>query len=366
MNIRRNIKTLNNTQKKHFVNAILKLKKAPSQLHSHDINSNRYDDYVETYLLSFLNISRTSPNTDPNWYPGWAHNGPAFLPWHRGLLLQFENDLQKISDDLNLTIPYWDWTDKDPDASPFTEDFMGGDGERTDVGSGRKVIDGPFAFDGPNNWTIKVTAPMGDQKDHAPMNFLSRQFGNTKARHLPSSEDVEKILKNTKYDYSPWKITTHRKGLRAEVEYALSNLVHRYVNGCMATITAPNDPVFWLHYSNIDRFWALWQQKNRESFPYCPVGGAYMGHNLYDTLIYHEPKVPPPWNKPYMPLDLLYHVKLGYTYDTDHNEVLLTCHPKYIHPSKIPKESSVSRLFYQFPLMKDASKFSQSQTRNKI
>ena len=64
------------------------------------------------------------------------------------------------------------------------------------------------------------------------------------------------------------------------------------------------------------------------------------------------------WNDPYTPLDLLYHVKLGYAYDTDRNEVLFTCHPKHIKPSKIPKKSKVSRLFYKFPLKKDVSKFS--------
>lgn len=48
--------------------------------------------------------SNTDPVSDPNWLPGWAHQGPAFFPWHRELLLQFENDLQAI--DSTVTIPY--------------------------------------------------------------------------------------------------------------------------------------------------------------------------------------------------------------------------------------------------------------------
>lgn len=354
MVIRKNIKSLTDNQKQNFVKAILKLKEAQSQLHVYDNDANRYDDYVETYLISFHSISRTSPNSDPNWYPGWGHNGPAFFPWHRSFLLQFEKDLQKVSNDPDIAIPYWDWTDKVPDASPFTEDFMGGDG----VGKQGEVLNGPFAYDGPNNWTLKITHSSHKQEAPVSMNFLRRQLGNGKASHLPKSGEVEKILKIVEYDKSPWKLTTRSKGFRPEVEYALSNLVHRYVNGCMATITAPNDPVFWLHYSNIDRLWALWQQKNRESFPYCPVGGGYNGHNLHDTLLYHEPRFPPPWNKTYTPLDLLYHVKLGYSYDTDQNEVLFTSHSKYIKLSKIPKESRVASLFYNFPVMKDVSKFS--------
>jgi len=42
--------------------------------------------------------------------PMWAHRCPAFLPWHRELLHQFELDLQSISKDSNLGIPYWDWS----------------------------------------------------------------------------------------------------------------------------------------------------------------------------------------------------------------------------------------------------------------
>ena len=35
------------------------------------------------------------------------HNNGAFLPWHRGYLLQVENRLREISP--NITIPYWNW-----------------------------------------------------------------------------------------------------------------------------------------------------------------------------------------------------------------------------------------------------------------
>ena len=35
------------------------------------------------------------------------HNNGAFLPWHRGYLLQVENLLRGFNP--NVTIPYWDW-----------------------------------------------------------------------------------------------------------------------------------------------------------------------------------------------------------------------------------------------------------------
>jgi tyrosinase len=113
----------------------------------------RYDDYVETHMNAMATQSDTDPTTDPNWLPGWAHQGPAFFPWHRELLLQFENDLQAI--DSTVTIPYWDWTDNS--SWPFTPDFVGSDGDDTDPQDTFKVNDGPFAFDGPNHWTLNMT-----------------------------------------------------------------------------------------------------------------------------------------------------------------------------------------------------------------
>jgi len=61
----------------------------------------------------------------------------GFLPWHRVMVLQFENDLAAI--DASVTVPYWDW----PDAasSPFTPDFVGENGD----GANSKVTTDPFA-----------------------------------------------------------------------------------------------------------------------------------------------------------------------------------------------------------------------------
>ena len=54
------------------------------------------------------------------------HRGPAFLPWHRHMILQFEQALQ--AKDARVVLPFWDWTradSRDLDAEPW-KSFFGG------------------------------------------------------------------------------------------------------------------------------------------------------------------------------------------------------------------------------------------------
>ena len=67
---------------------------------------------------------------------------PAFAPWHRALILQFERELQKI--DPSVTLPYWNW-----DAAAdrvFDDEFMG-EGDL----SGAWVAEPVFALTNPIN-----------------------------------------------------------------------------------------------------------------------------------------------------------------------------------------------------------------------
>src|SRR5262245_48046406 len=84
MRTRKNVKHLSPTEKAHFVDGVLALKAAPSVLHPGDPALRRYDDYAEMHKQAMMAS------------PGWAHRRPAFFPWHRVMLLEFENDLAAI------------------------------------------------------------------------------------------------------------------------------------------------------------------------------------------------------------------------------------------------------------------------------
>ena len=51
----------------------------------------------------------------------------------------------------------------------------------------------------------------------------------------------------------------------------IHNSGHVWVGGTMMSIvTAPADPIFWMHHAEIDRLWAEWQQANPGEHPSLP------------------------------------------------------------------------------------------------
>jgi hypothetical protein len=299
MRIRKNVKNLTTAEKTAFVNAVLTLKTKPSVLHPGQ--QGRYDDYVEVHMNAMMAQSGIPGN--PNFVPGWAHDGPAFIPWHRELLLQLENDLQAVSNDPTVTIPYWDWPD--PASWPFTDDFLGGDG----TGPNLQVQTGPFASSAPANWTLI-------QKDNPEdSDFLQRQLGaDFSAQNPPTDADVSDAMGFTPYSTAPWKGFSAR--FRAQVQYGVHNSVHRYVGGTMLNMTSPNDPVFWLNHCNVDRLWGDWQRQHPAETAYLPADGASTGHNLDDNMIFSAAP-PPPWAGSSTPGSVIDHHALGYRYDSD-------------------------------------------------
>ena len=219
----------------------------------------RYDDFVWAHHQ----VMMLGPN-DPSG-PNWAHRGPAFGPWHRELLKLYEAELQNAAGDPNLTLPYWDWT-KDQSAAdpgfPFTTDFLGGDGAGN---PNDKVTIGDFSQAA--GWTLDC--------DEEGFGYLRRHFGGD-GPGLPTPASVRDCLAIAPYDSSPWNwnsvsATSFRNTLEGWVgPRQIHNAVHRWLGGSMQPGTSPNDPVFFFHHCNIDRLWAVWEQKNPGAASYLP------------------------------------------------------------------------------------------------
>jgi tyrosinase len=356
---RKNQADMSSDERDRFVAAVLKMKE-----------TGLYNWYVQTHIDS---MSMLKDGVTMNM---WAHHRPAFLPWHRQLILDFENDLRATDTALtgkpsDLALPYWDWINYRSKKSflwwgkIWRKAFMGPNGS----GSQHKVQSGSFAGWAPTYDAGPDYMPFTDPTIEP---FLQRALGADKdADSLPTQEQWDAARALTVYDVFPfdanvavdpapspnpvrWAGLSFRNVFEGWVPYYadattlpvginLHNRVHVWVGGSMGPMSSPNDPVFFLHHCNVDRLWAEWQAAH-PTVPYKPDDGEpnptdpakdpnklidLQGHHLHDPM--------PPWdgrNDPVRgtmpkiaPADVLNHVALGYSYDSERSSPTATSKP---------------------------------------
>jgi tyrosinase len=285
MNTRKNHVNMSPAEKADFISAVLTLKNNVNSILSPGEMS-RYDDFVQLHKNAMMG---------PNMLTPMPHHCPLFFPWHRVMIRQFELALQVAAGNANLALPYWDW-DLSGTNSPFTDDFLGGDG---DSAQGHRVVSGPFAYAN-GQFEIRVW-------DSTPGDVgLLRDFGAHPTASLPTSADVTSALVKT--PYSPgddsWEKTC---------EISLHDSVHYWVGGNMKDCTSPNDPFFFLHHCYIDLLWEKWKQQHPDADPYLPISGK-PDYDLASPLVFNKAGKPAPWTGSWKVQDTLDTASLGYIY----------------------------------------------------
>jgi tyrosinase len=179
MALRKNQRNLTDWEKNQFTDALLRLKAEQISPKPPDPPYNTYDRYVKWHFDSY----------------DASHKGPGFFAWHREFLRRFELELQRITNNPFLGLPYWDWSvDRYPDSSIWESGFMGGNGRDSDG----KVMDGPFAYDA-GRWTLNI------RSSDEPTSYLRRQFEkDTDVPSLPTEDDVQAALRATPFDVDHW------------------------------------------------------------------------------------------------------------------------------------------------------------------
>jgi tyrosinase len=241
-----------------------------------------------------------------------AHMGPVFMPWHRWMLLLFEQHLQRVLADTNFGLPYWDWAadgtrpaSQQPQLPIWGTSAMGG--------SGNPIASGPFRFDPANAQSFRVTIDIDPNNVLRQVNprGLRRSLGGVA---LPTTTQARAALQLTPYDATPWDATS--AGFRNRVEGwrpnpgpGLHNRVHVFVGGDMGLATSPNDPVFYLNHCNVDRLWESWMtQHGRTYLPPQTASATLTRHRINDPMF---PLVAPPRT----PAEML-SVSAIYSYDS--------------------------------------------------
>ncbi|KAK4455207.1 monooxygenase [Podospora aff. communis PSN243] len=228
-------------EKTAYINAALCLVTKPSRLKVKD-HSTLYDDF------SYVHARLTKE----------IHSYAVFLPWHRYFVHVYENALRECG--YTGTAMYWDWVADSaaPSRASVWDPVLGfgGNGVSTgDNGPRKRVIDGPFKNLRPVYWSLDVQ-PHWLSRDWTPADPASGRIEISGHDYTPAI--MNSINAETKYD-----------DFRYRLESGPHAAVHGGVGGGNRGLgdlgfhdASPNDPLFFLHHTQVDRLWWLWQQQN--------------------------------------------------------------------------------------------------------
>ncbi|QGM92621.1 tyrosinase family protein [Methylocystis rosea] len=221
-----------------------------------------------------------------------AHRGPIFAPWHRVMLMVFEQNLQRVLNDANFGLPYWNWAE-DGDLPPQEQSSAAIWGADCMGGEGNPVATGPFAFHAsdPSAFRVRISTNISGEL-RSVNRGLRRAFGvSTDA--LPRTAHVTNALALSPYDSPDWDADANSFRNRIEgwmnddgvSATSMHNLVHVWIGGEMLLGSSPNDPVFFLNHCNIDRLWESWMSRNERVYvPDMTAGADLKGHRIDDPI----------------------------------------------------------------------------------
>ena len=286
-----------------------------------------YDLFVWMHYYAAKNNNDSGPDTQCD----FAHESSGFLTWHRAFLLFVETELQQLpGTPKNFGLPYWDWTNNDVTQLKylFDQDRIGRTlmfGTDTSSEEEAKMIPettsvNPIDFNS-ERWRIVCnvsrTTPddlqsLCDPRTDMKMNeYVTRCLGCMKdllvTGNLPKSKDLKTVIDRAEsYDSSPWNksptgVASFRNALEGYVplgdvtgnsnggpkNHEFHNKVHIYCGETMYDVRgSPNDPVFFLHHSNIDRMFERWlTAKERGFFVPESTADVHPGHAKDDWIV---------------------------------------------------------------------------------
>ncbi|MBO0904980.1 tyrosinase family protein [Jiella sonneratiae] len=177
--------------------------------------------------------SQPSPDRDLAnrvWSTCQAHGSgtwePNFLPWHRALILFFEDTIRRVAQDDAFTLPYWNYTE---DATLPVE-FR----QKDDPTYGA-------LYQANRNPGINSGTPLTEVRGGLPAQLLSLD-----------------VMDERQYYAGPQGVP---QGFNERIDNGLHGFIHVNTGGTEnmgAVPFAAQDPIFWIHHCNIDRIWAGW------------------------------------------------------------------------------------------------------------
>ena len=318
MRIRRNAARMDHEEWRRFCNALVTLK------HTFAAGStvSVYDQFVALHVA----VRRLAPASDPtsaNQLDN-AHDGPAFLSWHREYLRRFEAALWSV--DPRVTLPYWNWGigSRAETDDLFTADRLGNRAGQVRSGYFSQLGDSTVGL----GWTIPDLLRLNDESSpalHRGDDLPAVPTEPAERSIFPAAETVFSTLQEGSFS-----------SFHDALETVLHDRLHGWVGGDMGRSASPIDPIFFLNHAQVDRIWAIWQREHAGQlhYPQRWEGGedVSIGHALDDymwpwdggNLVLRQsetdsvfaPLLPRlPANDRVSPRDVLDTRELGYIYD---------------------------------------------------
>lgn len=161
------------------------------------------------------------------------HGSFFFLSWHRMYLYWFEQIVRTMSGDCGWALPYWNYKPL-PAGNTLA-----------DATTSRRILPGPFRT--PATAANKLFVSNRNAAINAGTGWLSATICN------PAT-----ALSQTAFTGPMVNFGGNNPGA-GQLEGNPHNNVHVAVGGWMGDPnTAAQDPIFWLHHANIDRYWNVW------------------------------------------------------------------------------------------------------------
>jgi len=171
----------------------------------------------------------------------------GFLSWHRMYLFHLEYLLQNALQNPNFGLPYWNWRSE--------QSFNEG-------------IPAAISLETLNNGEINPLS-----KSHMKFEVRNPQGGvelidRDTVRPKPDTRrttlrDISNIMRQSQIDLPDLYNNSDFNQFSEFLRNGYHNGIHSWVGGDMGVVEfAAYDPLFWFHHCNVDRIWAIWQNKN--------------------------------------------------------------------------------------------------------
>ncbi|KAF4633758.1 hypothetical protein G7Y89_g4358 [Cudoniella acicularis] len=262
MLVRKEWRTLSNSDKLSYISAVKCLMSKPPQTSAYFAGvQTRYDDFVA------LHINSTN----------YVHFNAPFLAWHRWLLHLWEQELRTTCG-YTGTQPWWDFsldnTIADFANSPLFDDTygLGGNGAYiADVSNATEFPDPiPVPIPGRTGGGCLETGPFAGLQAHMgiglDLNYnphcIRRDFSPTLISEALSDNYIQAAMDSPTFfdlNIAVQGVSLQVSGMRlhAGLHIGIGGQIGEEAN----MYSSPGDPLFWFIHAALDKLWNDWQQE---------------------------------------------------------------------------------------------------------